>query len=230
MNSFEKYFLNLNITEIPKCTLPTGTTMTLYEKSSLILTGIYDLLTFGLLFFVAFEAIVKPKIPKLSLSLQQVPDDTDSASWRAALLDLVIENRGNELKNLTIKSIPDELNWGKHNKATEGKKTSEHFHSAIPFIREGERLTFFWCEAETNKDVIEKPITIIIEFDNPFMYPKRKTASLKLDFSVYKGIYWGVNNKYDIHNVVKELTRLRKEFNDFSRICTDLLKKRRNEG
>lgn len=31
MNPFEKCFFNLNITEIPKCTLPTGTTMTQKE-------------------------------------------------------------------------------------------------------------------------------------------------------------------------------------------------------
>lgn len=230
MNPFEKYFLNLNIAEISTFMPSKGTAMTLYEKSSLIITGIYDVLTFGLLCFVAFEAIVKPKIPKLSLSIQQVPVDTDTASWRAALLDLVIDKRGKELKNLIIKSTPDDLNWGKHHNNIEGKKTSEHFHSVIPFIGEGEKITFFWCEGEANKGVIETPTTILVEFDNPFLFPKRKTVSLKLDFSAYKGIYWGVNNKYDIHNVAEELTRLRKEFNGFSKTCADLLKKRRSEN
>jgi len=226
MNDFEKWFFSLKNIELPTCAPVKGAAMTQYEKLSILFTGVYDVLTFGLLFFVAFEAIIKPKIPKVSLSLQQVPDDTDTASWRAAFLDLVIENRGKELKNITIRSTPDELNWGKHDNSNNGKKTSEHFQSAIPFIGEGEKLSFFWCEAEANKAVVEKPITITIEFDNPFLIPKRTTSTLKLDFSVYKGIYWGVNNKYDIHNVAKELTRLRKEFHDLGKTCTDILKKR----
>lgn len=50
--------------------------MSPYESSSLILTGVYDLLTFLLLFIVAYEAIFRSKIPNIAYFVQTLPRDT----------------------------------------------------------------------------------------------------------------------------------------------------------
>lgn len=184
------------------------------SKWSLVMTIIYDILTFGLLCFVAYESIIRPKIPILALSLQSIPLDTDTASWRAQFVDLMIDNKGADIKNVKITSTPDEIGWGTH-AGVSGVNTSSHFHSAIPFISKGERLSFFWCDMSTNTKAMSTPITIIVEYDNPIVFPKRKRSILHIDPAVYKGIYWGINNKYDIHNVAEELNRLRNEFKAF---------------
>jgi hypothetical protein len=54
--------------------------MTTYENWSLILTGIYDLLTFGLLMFVGYEAVLKKRQPKIAFYMQRMPEDTKQHS------------------------------------------------------------------------------------------------------------------------------------------------------
>lgn len=188
--------------------------MSSYEIWNLSLTGIYDLLTFGLLFFVAYEALIRPRKPNVVLSLQSIPPDPEPTPGRAHLLDLVIDNKGTDITNIVIKSEPDSINWGRSRNSA-GKSTSQYFHSVIPGISRNEKLTFFWCDGRSNLDVISKPIAITVEYDNPLLlwppFRKKCRSNLIIDLKVYENIYWGLNQKYDVHNVAEELNRLRKD-------------------
>lgn len=186
--------------------------MSPYESWSLILTAIYDLLTFGLLAFVAYEAVIKPRKENVSINFVSKPADTKSWGWSRAVIDFVIENRGPELKNVVIQSNPDFLGW--NNLGVESPKpprsTSEYFHNPIPILAKGERHQFFWCDAEQNQAVLRKPFTISVEYDNPiFPFPRRRTKTVTFDFGVFNGTIFGLNQHYDIHNVAQELTRIR---------------------
>jgi len=186
--------------------------MTKYETYSLGLSVIYDLLTLGLLSFVAYEAFVKPKLANIVIFFLPKPLDTESYSWSRQTLDFIIENRGAELKNVKISSNPDHLGWGNlgHNMNVQSKPTSSFFQRPIPYLAPGERYAFFWCDMEANQEVLKKPFEIIAEYDNPaFLIPRRKKKTIKCDFSSFDEVYWGLNEKYDIHNVAQELARIR---------------------
>lgn len=104
------------------------------------------------------------------------------------------------------------------------KKTGELTANNFPFpinLNSGERRAFFWCDMTCNEDVIKAPFEIILEYDNPnfkcryipfikFLNKKRLTKATKYNFSAYRAA-WGVNGKYDIHNVAKELSRIREQ-------------------
>jgi hypothetical protein len=186
--------------------------MSNYETWSLILTGIYDLLTFLLFAVTVYVAVIQRRIANIAFYHQRVNRDTKSWSWRRSNIDFVLENRGIDLKNVQIKSEPDNLGWrnlGDGNLQFPPKPTSEYFSKPFPYLYENEKKVFFWCDAEANKEVLEKPFKIIIEFDNPiFFYPKRRKREFIFDFSP-KGIFQGVNTKYDIHNVAQEAARIR---------------------
>lgn len=192
--------------------------MSAYELWSLFLTGTYDLLTFGLLFFVAYEALIKPKKPLVVPSLQAIPPDTEPIPDRPYYLDFVIDNCGTDITNVKITSTPDAINWGKI-ETKSGKPTSEYFHSVIPGIAKSDKLTFFWCDGRLNRDVISDPITITVEYDNPLrLWPpfrKRCKSNLLIDLKVYENVYWGLNRKFDVHNVAQELNRLRKDLQNY---------------
>lgn len=186
--------------------------MTRYECWSLALTAIYDLLTLGLLLFVAYEALVKPRLGNLAIFFQPKPKDTKQYSFSRQTMDFTIDNRGSELKNITISSNPDFLGWGNLGQSSKvtPKSTSELFQTPIPYLSSGERYAFFWCDMEANIAVLKKPFEIIVEYDNPaFPFPRRQQKIVKVDFSAFEGTYWGLNEKYDIHNVAQELARLR---------------------
>jgi len=193
--------------------------MSNYEIGNLILTGLYDFLTLGLLVFVAYEALIKPKKPLVVLSLRAKPSDTEPSLNAAHFLDFVIDNRGSDITNLSITSTPDQIQWGKDTDAP-GKSTSEYFHSTIPGVTRNDQLSFFWCDGKKNLDVISQPIKITVEYDNP-SYPwtpllqKRCRSNLIVNLKVYENIYWGINRKYDIHNVAEELSRLRKDLKNY---------------
>ncbi len=186
--------------------------MSSYEIWSLVLTGIYDLLTFLLLAVTVYVAIIQKRIANIAFYHQSINRDTKSWSWRRSNIDFVLENRGIELRNVRIKSEPDNLGWrnlGDGDSQFPPKPTSEYFNTAFPYLYENEKKVFFWCDAEANKEVLEKPFKIIIEFDNPiFFFPKRRKREFIFDFSS-KGIFRGVNTKYDIHNVAEEAARIR---------------------
>lgn len=186
--------------------------MTLYEYCSLALTAIYNILTFFLLVFVAYEALIKPKLGNLAIYFQAKPKDTKQWSWTRQNMDFVIDNRGPELKNVKISSQPDFLGWGilGKNVKSNPRPTSEYFKSQIPYLAAGERLSIFWCDMEANQKIVSEHFEIIVEYDNPaFFFPRRSRKIIKFNFSTFDGAYWGVNDKYDIHNVAQELTRIR---------------------
>lgn len=186
--------------------------MTPYENSSLVLTAVYDLLTFGLLTFVAYEALIKPKLANLAIYFQAKPKDTKQWSWTRQTMDFVIENRGPELRNIRVHSKPDSIGWANlgNDVAIAPKPTSEYFKSPIPYLASGEKYTFLWCDLEANTDILKKPFEITVEYDNPaFFFPRRKSKTIKLNFSAFDGTIFGVNDKYDVHNVAQELTRIR---------------------
>lgn len=177
-----------------------------YEKWNLIITTLSAVSTFGL--FVI--AILLPKKANLAIYFQPKPNDTKQWSHSMASMDFIIENRGQELKNIRISSNPDFLGWGKlKDKQITPKATSEYF-SKIPYLAQGERYSFFWCDLHANSEILEKPFEIIVEHDNPiFPFLKRQSKTIKYDFSVFDNIIWGINEKYDIHNVTQELMRIR---------------------
>ncbi len=192
--------------------------MSAYEIASLILTGIYDLLTFLLLSFVAYETIFRGKIPNIAFYSQPLPEDTERWGLRRQIADFILENRGIELTNITIKSEPDDIGWNNlgdnaQESGAQSKKTSEYFRQAIPYLSTNEKLQFLWCDLEANIEIVRKPFKIIIEYDNTIsiirFFKKRDRKSFPFNFSVFDGITWGVTNKYDIHNVAKELSRIR---------------------
>lgn len=190
--------------------------MTNYEIWDLILTFVYDVSTICLLIFVIYEALIKPKIPDIAFYPQYMPIDTKNYSLRAQPADFIFENRGIELKNISIKSDPDYLGWGNigKDKNIKPKKTSEIFSEPIPFFGKNEKIQFFWCELKENIDVVSKPFKIIIEFDRPIFpfFCHKQKREFKFNFSVYKEVLWGLNQKYDIHNVAEELLRIREIF------------------
>ena len=186
--------------------------MSSYEIWSLILTGIYDLLTFLLIAVTVYVAIIQRRIANIAFYYQSVNRDTKSKSGGRSYIDFVLENRGIELKNVQIKSEPDNLDWrnlGDGDLQFPPKSTSEYFSKPFPYLYENEKKVFFWCDLEVNKEVLKKPFKITIEFDNPiFFFPKRRKREFIFDFSP-KGIFRGVNTKYDIHNVAQEAARIR---------------------
>jgi len=187
--------------------------MTKFETWSLILTGIYDFLTFGLLSFVAHEALIKPRMPNIGFYLQRKPKDTLTWGDERQVVDFVLENKGVELKNIQITSDPDDLKWGMLRELTEDgdfpKPTSEYFNQIIPSLGRNEKLAFFWCDMNENADVVLKPFTIMVEFDDPVWGFRRCSERFNFDFSVFQNVAWGVNTRYDLHNVGQELARIR---------------------
>ena len=183
-----------------------------YEIWSLVLTTIYNLLTFGLLSVVAYEAFIKPKRENIAIYFHAKPKDTKNWSWERQNMDFVIDNRGPEIKNIKISSDPDFLGWGYLGKDIQctPRKTSEYFHSKISLLSSGQKYSFFWSDIEANKEVLQKPFTIMIEYENPaFFFPKTRKKVVPFDFSTFDGTYFGVNEKYDNHNIAQELTRIR---------------------
>lgn len=192
--------------------------MSSYEISSLVLTGIYDLLTFLLLFVVAYEAMFRSKIPNIAFYMQTLSTDTKRWGWRKQIADFILENRGIELKNIMIKSEPDNIGWANlggnvKQEGVEPRKTSEYFRQAIPFLSTNEKLQFLWCDLEANVNVVKNPFKIIIEYDNTIplvrLFKKRDRRTFPFNFSVFDDIAWGMTNKYEIHNVAEELARIR---------------------
>lgn len=176
------------------------------------LTGIYDLLTFGLLVFVAYEALAKPKRANLAIYFEERPVETKQWGWVRQTMDFVIENNGNEIKNVKILSEPDFLGWDNLGKGgrREPRSTSQYFQSIIPCLRSGERRAFFWCDMEQSTEILKKPFEISVEYDNPVLpFPRRCIRSLKFDFTAFDGTMFPLNSKYDVHNVAQELTRIR---------------------
>ena len=188
--------------------------MSTFEVSSLVLTGIYDLLTFLLLAFTAYIAVFQRRSPNVSLYYQVVPKDTKQWSWRRSNIDFVLENRGIELRNVKLTSEPDYLGWaniGEKNEQITPKATSDYFKVPIPYMPQNYKRSFFWCDAEANKDVLAKPVQIVVEFENPmFPFPRRLRRKFDFDFTP-KGILDGVNTKLDAHNIAQEMTRACRE-------------------
>ena len=186
--------------------------MSKYENWSLILTGIYDLLTFLLLGFTVYIAVFHRRRPNLALYYKTRLKDTKQWGWSRSNIDFVLENRGIELRNVTLKSEPDFLGWANIGEASEHitpKATSEYFKVPFPFLHQNYQRSFFWCDAAANKEVLGKPFKIIIEFDNSmFFFPKRLKRSFDFDLSP-KVILDGVNSKFDEHNIAQEMARAR---------------------
>lgn len=186
--------------------------LTSYEFWSLSLTAFYSLLTFGLLVVVAYDAIIKPRKEDLALYFKGSPPDTKDWGWSRQLMDIVIDNRGAELRNVTISSHPDFLGWDQLGDAvpTNVRATSEYFKKTVPIISKGAGYRFFWCDAKENTEVLRKPFTIIIEYDDTmWFFTRRKTKQVHFDFSVFDGTIFPLTEKFDIHNVAQELSRIR---------------------
>jgi hypothetical protein len=183
-----------------------------YEFWSLLLTGIYDLLTFLLLVFTVYIAVVQRRIPNIALYYKTKLKDTKQWGWIRPNIDFVLENRGIELRNVTLRSEPDFLGWaniGEESDHFTPKATSEYFKVPFPYLHQNYKRNFFWCDAAANKEVLEKSFRIDVEFDNPmFFFPKRLKRSFDFDLSP-KGILDGVNNKFDGHNIAQEMARAR---------------------
>ena len=207
--------------------------MTTYENWSLILTGIYDLLTFGLLMFVGYEAVLKKRQPEIAFYMQRMPEDTKQHSEERQLADFVLENRGGEVKNVQIKSEPDFIGWDNlgNNSEVKPRSTLEFFRQQIPFLPENERHQFFWCDMEANIEVLKKPFKIIVEFDNPiFPLLKRPRKEFRFDFSALDGTVFGMTTRYDIHNVAKEMARIRKEVEETRGLITKAIDVKNNQN
>lgn len=186
--------------------------MSPYESWSLAFTAIYDVLTFGLLAFVAYEAVIKPRKEDLTVNFVSIPRDTKSWSWSRPIIDFVVDNRGAELRNVAIRSEPDFLGWGSlgSDSSREPRATSEYFPNKIPVLAKGARHQFFWCDAEQNTEALHNPFVIIIEYDNPaWPYPRRRRKQVPFDFSVFNGTISGLNERFNTHNVAQEIARLR---------------------
>jgi hypothetical protein len=198
--------------------------MTKFELLSLIATGTYDLLTFLLLIFVVYEAIIKPRRPEIAFYLQNLPEDTKEWGARRQLADFVFENRGPELRNIKITSDPDDIGWDNlSDQGIKPKRTSEYFSKMIPFLGRNERHLFFWCDLEQNIEVLKKPFKINIEFDNPALFfPRRLRRMFEFDFSAIDGIVWGVTGKYDMHNIAQEGARIRGEITGLKKSIAEI--------
>ena len=193
--------------------------MTKYELWALALTGLYDLLTFLLLIFVVYEALIKPRQANLALYIQRMPEDAKQWSWQRELVDFVLENRAKEIKNVRITSDPDFIGWdnlGKDDRPP--RSTSQYFKQPIPYLGQNERLQFFWCDMEANLEVLRKPFEITIEFDNlVFPFPKRRKKQFKFDFIALDGTVFGMTERYDIHNVAREAARIREQLENLNK-------------
>lgn len=186
--------------------------MTSYEWWSVALTALYDLLTLGVLAVVAYEALIKPKQANLVMFFQAKAMDTKEWGWVRQTMDFVVENRGPELRNIVLSSNPDFLGWGNLGRTSkiEPRATSSYFAAPIPYLSPGERYAMFWCDLEANKQVVEKPFELAAEYDNPaFPIPRRQRKILRVDFSAFREVIWGLNDRYHIHNVAQELARIR---------------------
>lgn len=194
--------------------------MSNYEVWSLILTGIYNLLTFLLLVFTFYIAVVQRRLPIVALFYRTRLKDTKDWSYVRPNIDFVMENRGIELRNVTIKSEPDFLGWaniGVESDKIQPKATSEYFKAPFPYLPQNYKRSFFWCDADANKSVLDAPFRIDVEFDNPiFFFPKRLKRSFEFDLSP-KGILDGVNSKLDEHNIAQEMARVRKSLEEISK-------------
>jgi hypothetical protein len=201
--------------------------MSKYEIWSLALTATYDGLTFLLLMFVAYEAAIKPSRANIAFYIQRIPKETKFWGYRRAMLDFVLENRGPELKNIKIKSEPDFIGWD--NWGDEGEKpksTSEYFKQIIPYLGENERHQFFWCDIDANREVLDTPFKVIIEYDNPvFPIPRRLKKKFKFNFSALYGVIHGMNVRYDIHNVAQEAARIREELENIRKAIDKVAEK-----
>ncbi|HMO81856.1 MAG TPA: hypothetical protein PKD24_13785 [Pyrinomonadaceae bacterium] len=193
--------------------------MSRYENWSLLLTGIYNLLTFLLLAFTVYIAVVQRRIPNIALYYKTRPKDTKQWGGIRPNIDFVLENRGIELRNVSLKSEPDFLGWANIGEASDQitpKATSEYFKIPFPCLHQNYQRSFFWCDAAANKEVLDKPFRIIVEFDNPvFFFPKRLKRSFDFDLSP-KGILDGVNSKFDEHNIAQEMARARESLEKIS--------------
>jgi hypothetical protein len=118
--------------------------MTRYESWALALTGVYDLLTFLLLIFVVYEALIKPRQANIALYIQRMPEDTKQWSWQRQLVDFVLENRAKEIKHVRITSEPDFIGWDNLGKDSNRppRSTSQYFKQPIPYFEQNERLFF----------------------------------------------------------------------------------------
>jgi len=203
-----------------------------YEFWSLALTGVYDILTFLLLLFVAYEALVKPRLPDIAFYPQERPKDTKTWSWGRDVVDFVLENKGVEIRNIKITSEPDDLRWGALRELKEEKdwpkRTSEYFNQIIPSLGHNEKLQFFWCDRAENTEVVRHPFTIIIEFDHPLWNFWRCKKRFKFNFSAFENVAWGLATRFDIHNVAQELTRVREELEKLNKTI-DSIANRKNE-
>lgn len=188
--------------------------MTKYEWWSLALTGVYDLLTFLLLIFVVYEALIKPRQANIALYIQRMPEDTKQWGWQRELVDFILENRAKEIKNVRITSEPDFIGWDNLGEDRDGppRSTSQYFKQPIPYLGQNERLQFLWCDMEANMEVLRKPFEITVECDNPvFPLPKRVKKKFKFDFSALDGTVFGMTERYNIHNVAQEAARIREQ-------------------
>jgi hypothetical protein len=184
--------------------------MSNYEIWSLIFTAAYDLLTLGLLTVTVYIGVIQRFIPNISFYYQRIPNDIEGREGKQNFMDFVLENRGIDLKNVQIKSEPDYLGWGLllGSKLHDRQETSDYFSDPFPYLYEHERKSLFWCDTDKNKEVFSKPFKITVEFDNPmFFFPKRLVR--EFNFTPPKGIVFGVNNNYDIHNVALETARIK---------------------
>jgi len=207
--------------------------MSYYEKWSLALTATYDVLTFFLLLFVVYEAIVKPKIPNIAFFMQILPRDTKGWSRTAQLTDFIFENRGVELKNVSIRSNPDYIGWDNlgplaAKAGVVAKRTSEYFKKSFPYLGTNEKTQFFWCDMVANRDVLAKPFTVIVEYDNlvPIYrdFQSRRKTEFPFDLSAFDGAAWGATSKSDIHNVATELARVREQLETMKESLVKLLR------
>jgi hypothetical protein len=170
------------------------------------------LLTFGLLIFVAYQTIIVPRIPKLALYVQRVAPDTKTWSWRADFIDFVLENRGKELSNVRISSTPDDIGWERFDTQHPGRKTSEHFAEAIPYLGEGERRQFPWCESRSNEEKVGTPFSITVEYDDPLsLWKRRGKRTFKFNLASLRGTRGGWTRRYDEHNIAQECARIREQ-------------------
>ena len=205
-----------------------------YEFWSLILMFFYDVLTLLLLAFTVYITVFQRRLPNIAFYHRGISRDTKRWSWRLRSIDFVLENRGIELKNISIGSEPDYLGWksltgSQYDEEMNPMKTSEYFKDRLPFLGEKEKKSFFWCDAQSNTDVLEKPFTIIIEFDNPFFSRLPRIQRVyKFDFSSTKGVISGFNTKYDMHNVATEAARIREVMEELVDQNKKLLEKEPN--
>jgi hypothetical protein len=196
--------------------------MTSYEKWSLIVTALYDLLTFGLLAFVAYQTVILPRVPKLALHIQRRAPDTKNWSWEADLADFVLENRGSEISNVRITSEPDDLGWQRLTPGEPGRKTSENFPEVIPYLGENDRRQLPWCSLQANQDKVDKPFRIRVEYDHPFLPCRRSRREFKFNLMSFRGTRGGFARRYDEHNIAQECARIREQLEALNKNLSDV--------